>query len=246
MIQNRPVTDKPKSGALAATLFPRTHVQSRVTVRFVTTFLLASGLAMAQQTAADNPAAPQTDKPSVAVSGPKSAQWKGLSVKEKLEYDGKHFFDPENVVFAGIGASFDQLRERPSEWGEGWGSFGERYASHLGQYAVQRSIMFPVQAIDHEDTRFFRSTRTSYKGRLGDAFLHTVWRHDDEGGMMPAYSEFLGDYGAAAVSRFWWPKHYRTGSSIFIAGSDTVLIDAGINVFREFTPDIKRWIFRQH
>jgi hypothetical protein len=49
---------------------------------------------------------------------------------------------------------------------QGWGAFGKRCASHLGQYAIQRSIMFPVQAIDHEDTRYFRSKRTSYKGAL--------------------------------------------------------------------------------
>jgi hypothetical protein len=50
--------------------------------------------------------------------------------------------------------------------GPGLGSLGERYGSHVGQYIIQRSIMFPVQAIDHEDTRYFRSTRASYKGRL--------------------------------------------------------------------------------
>ena len=95
------------------------------------------------------------------------------------------------------------------EWGEGWGALGERYASHAGQYIIQRSIMFPVQAIDHEDARYFPSRRTTYKGRLADAFLHTVWRHNDSGGMMPAYSEFPGDYGAAALSRYWWPEHYH-------------------------------------
>ena len=83
-------------------------------------------------------------------------------------------------------------------------------------------------------------------GRIADAFLHTIWRHNDSGGMMPAYSEFLGDYGAAAVSRVWWPAKYHTGSAIFIAGSDTVLIDAGINVFHEFKPDIKRWLHLAH
>jgi hypothetical protein len=150
------------------------------------------------------------------------------------------------VIFAGVGAGFDQLRDRPGEWGEGWGPFFGRYGSHLGQYAIQRSIMFPVQAIDHEDTRYFPSTRKSYKGRLADAFLHTIWRHNDSGGMMPAYSEFLGDYGAAAVSRMWWPDRYHTGSAIFIAGSDTILVDAGINVFHEFKPDIKRWLHLAH
>jgi hypothetical protein len=155
-------------------------------------------------------------------------------------------FDVDNVVYAGIGASFDQLRDRPGAWGEGWGPLAERYASHLGQYAIQRSIMFPVQAIDHEDTRYFRSKRTNFQGRVGDAFLQTIWRHSDSGGMMPAYSEFLGDYGAAAVSRLWWPDRYHTGSAIFIAGSDTILVDAGINVLHEFAPDIKRWLHLGH
>jgi hypothetical protein len=202
-----------------------------------------SGLLLAQQQTGREPD-PAT--PSNSKSGPQSPQWKGLSVKEKLRYDWRHLFDVDNVVYAGIGASFDQARERPSEWGEGWGSFSERYASHLGQYAIQRSIMFPIQAIDHEDTRYFPSKRTTYKGRLADAFLHTIWRHNDSGGMMPAYSEFLGDYGAAAISRLWWPAHYHTGSSIFIAGSDTILVDAGINVLHEFKPDIKRWLHLAH
>lgn len=165
-----------------------------------------------------------------------------MSVKEKLRYDARHVFDIDNFVFAGVGAAFDQARERPGEWGEGWGAFSERYASHIGQYFVQRSIMYPVQAIDHEDTRFFRSKHENYAARAGDAFLHTVWRRSDSGGMMPAYSEFLGDYGAAAVSRMWWPDKYHTGSAIFIAGSDTILVDGAINLFHEFTPDIERWL----
>jgi hypothetical protein len=64
--------------------------------------------------------------------------------------------------------------------------------------------------------------------------------------MMPAYSEFLGDYGAAAASRMWWPPNYHKGSSIFYAGSATVLVDAGINVFNEFKPDLKRWLHLNH
>jgi hypothetical protein len=218
--------------------------------RAVMVALTVSGL-LAQQPAGQGPA---PDHPGDATSsannratpGPGPPQWRGLSLKEKLRYDSRHLFDLDNVVFAGMGAAFDQLRDRPGEWGEGWDAFAERYASHLGQYIIQRSIMFPVQAIDHEDTRFFRSTRTTYLGRIGDAFLHTIWRHDDSGGMMPAYSEFLGDYGAASLSRLWWPEKYHRGSAIFIAGSDTILIDAGINVFHEFRPDIKRWLHLAH
>jgi hypothetical protein len=219
-------------------------------------FLAATGgsLAWAQDAPQQTPPAAVGDAPPPLVaaevrrpaSGPKSAEWKGLSVGEKLKYDWVHLFNPENVAFAALGAGIDQWRDRPGEWGQGWGPYGERFGSHIGYYVIQRSIMFPVQAIDHEDVRFFRSRRTSYKGRVADAVLHTVWRHNDSGGMMPAYSEFLGDYGAAAISRQWWPGQYRTASSILAGGSSTLLIDAGINVFQEFKPDIKRWLHLVH
>ncbi len=208
-----------------------------------------SALALPAVILAQQPATDSSIAPSAAAEGPQSPQWSRLSVKEKLHYDARHLLDLDNMVYAGIGAAFDQARNRPPEWGQGWGAFSERYASHVGQYLVQRSIMFPVQAMDGEDTRYFASKRTTAQGRIADAFLHTVWRHDDSGGMMPAYSEFLGDYGAAAVSRTWWPQRFHNGRAIFFAGSDTVLIDAGINVLREFAPDMKRWLhgdFGQH
>jgi len=213
--------------------------------------LAVSGLFAAQHTGVpdqepDSPHDSAVAAQSKDTSGPNSPQWRRMSVEEKLRYDGRHLFDIENLVFAAMGAAIDQWRDRPGEWGEGWGPLGERYASHIGQYIIQRSIMFPVQAIDHEDTRYIPSTRTTYKGRLGDALLQTVWRHSDQGGGMPAYSEFLGDYGASAVSRFWWPQRFHNGSAIFIAGSNTIFIDAGINAFHEFTPDIKRWLHLSH
>jgi hypothetical protein len=212
--------------------------QTVVMTRAILMVLAITGLASAQQ--------PPPQPGQTSGSGPGSEPWRGMTVKEKLRYDAHHVLDAENIVFAGIGAAFDQARDRPAEWGEGWGPFAERYASHLGQYLVQRSIMYPVQAIDHEDTRYLRSTHSSYQARLGDAFLHTVWRRSDSGGMMPAYSEVLGDYGAAAVSRMWWPDHYHKASSILVAGSDTILIDGAINVFHEFKPDLEKWLHIKH
>lgn len=208
--------------------------------------LLVWSLAFLSLAWAQNPGSSAPAGNSNAATGPGSPQWRRLSVKEKLRYDARHFFDVDNLIFAGMGAGLDQLRERPGQWGDGYGAFGERYGSHFGQYLVQRSVMAPVQAIDHEDTRFFRSKRTGYKARLGNALLQTVWRHSDSGGMMPAYSEFLGDYSAAAVSRVWWPDRYHTVSAVLIAGTDTVLIDAGINVVHEFAPDVKRWLHLSH
>jgi hypothetical protein len=208
-----------------------------VILRALLSVVAISGLALAQD--------PPNSDPLAQAAPPAQPPAPRLSIREKLRYDARHLADFENFVYAGLGAALDQERDRPSEWGQGGEALAHRYASHLGQYVIQRSIMFPVQVIDHEDTRYYRSKRTSFGGRFGDAFLHTIWRHDDSGGMMPAYSEFFGDYGAAALSRLWWPQRFHNGRAIFIAGSDTLLIDAGINLVREFRPDVKRWLRRK-
>ena len=150
------------------------------------------------------------------------------------------------MLYAGIGTGLDQWRGHPAEWGQGWDSLGVRFTSHIGQHLAERSIMFPLQAIDHEDPRYFYSTKPTYKGRLMDALLHTVRRRNDSGGMMPAYSEFVGEFGGVAISRLWWPEEYRTAHSILVSGANAILIDASLNVLREFTPDLKRLIFRKH
>lgn len=203
---------------------------------------MAAPFVMMAQGVATPLATPDSAAPVNATPAPQPPGWHELSIPQKMRQDSKHLFEPTNLIYAAIGAAVDQARDRPSQWGQGWGIYGGRYASHIGQFVIQRSIMSPVQALDGEDTRYYHSKRSSYGGRLGDAFFHTIWRPDHYGGHMPAYSEFIGDYGAAAVSRMWWPRNYRNGSSIFVAGSDTILIDAGINVLREFSPDIKRWL----
>ena len=196
--------------------------------------LIFAGCAMGQQPDSTSPAENTTE------AKPGTAEWSRLSVNEKLQYDWRHVFDPENLIYAGVGAGFDQWINRPPEWGQGWGSYGERYASHIGSYLTSRTIRFTVQAIDHEEPRYHRSQSPAVKRRIADALLYTVWRPSDEGDHMPAYSEIFGAYGAAALSRTWLPPQYRTASSVMLSGSNTLLIDSGINVFHEFTPEIKQ------
>jgi hypothetical protein len=59
---------------------------------------------------------------------------------------------------------------------------------------------------------------------------------------MPAYSEFLGTTGL----QLYRACGGHIGSAIFVAGSNTVLIDAGINVLHEFAPDVKRRLHLAH
>ena len=48
-------------------------------------------------------------------TGPSSPQWVKLGIADKLRYDARHFIEVDNIVYAGIGASLDQWRERPGQ-----------------------------------------------------------------------------------------------------------------------------------
>ena len=109
--------------------------------------LTLSGAVLGQQSGSqDRPEPPGA----TATRGPQSPQWRSLSVEDKLSYDARHLVEFDNFVYAGIGAALDQARSRRPECGQGGETFAERYGSHVAQYLVQRSIMFPVQAMDGE------------------------------------------------------------------------------------------------
>jgi hypothetical protein len=168
-----------------------------------------------------------------------------MTVGQKFRYRLKHSFDLEHIARCVAGAALDQARDHPSDWGRGWDSFGVRVTSHLGQHLIREQIMFGVEALDHETPGHIRSSRTGFTNRLKDAVKYTFVSSSDSGRMMPAYSRFVGAYGAGYISRAWYPPEFHTVSSGFYTGTESLGIDVGMNVLREFYPDIKKKIFHR-
>jgi hypothetical protein len=202
-------------------------------------FVLPSTALHAQEVA---PAQSGADR---SIALPASVAPAGMTVGQKFRYRLKHSFDVEHVARSVAGAALDEAREHPAGWGRGWDSFGVRVTSHLGQHLIKEQIMFGVEALDHETPGHLRSRRTGFKNRLKDAIKYTFVSASDSGGMMPAYSRFAGAYGAAFISRTWYPREYHTLSSGLYTGTSSLGIDVGLNVLREFYPDIKKKVFRR-
>ena len=173
----------------------------------------------------------QPDDANVSSSAPEP-----LTTREKYRLALKRSLDPVELVRISAGAAYNQARNYPSEWGQGWDAFGVRMASGFGQQLVKEQIAFGVWAIDHEDPRHRRSGLRGFWPRTRYAVLHTFIADRDGGGSMPAYSRFLGDYGAGYVSREWYPTRFHNFQQGFDAGSISLAFDIGTNVLREFIP----------
>jgi hypothetical protein len=176
----------------------------------------------------------QDNEASRTVPGTAQNTSRPLTVRQKFQYRLSHTFDPWELLRGNLAAGFDQWRDYPEEWGQGWDAYGVRFASAFGQHLIKEQLMFGVEVIDHEDPRRPRSENPTFKGRVLDAVKYTFIARSDSGRMMPAYSRFVGAYGAAFISRYgWYPAEFRNAATPLKAGTTTLAIDAGMNVLRE-------------
>jgi hypothetical protein len=91
----------------------------------------------------------------------------------------------------------------------------------------------------HTSVSIWSSSRSCSRFRLSITRARSTSGTDD-GKFMPAYSRFIGAYGAAYIARTWYPPQYQTFMSGFKAGSESLGFDVATNLLREFWPDIKK------
>ena len=138
------------------------------------------------------------------------------------------------------GATIQQARNSPHEWGSGWGGFGKRVASSFGAHAVKSAIQTTVSTIRHEELSYQPSGKQGFGPRVKYALLRTVVTRKTTTGKKTFNSgEVSGAVGAGMISRLWMPARLHTVASGFSTAGITIGADAGMNVTREFWPEIR-------
>lgn len=162
-----------------------------------------------------------------------------LTLKQKWLYSVSEIFGPSRLAGYTVHTIVDYAFDRPKQWGRSGDSFAVRAADHFGDAFIRYNLQFAIQAIDHEDPRYFRSGQHGGWNRTKYALVHTfVVRRDDQS-WMPAYSLLATTYGMPFIIRQWRPEAFHTMSGIE-AGSVGIGISMGSNIFSEFWPDLKR------
>lgn len=152
----------------------------------------------------------------------------------------KHALRPAAVAMAGVGAAVSQATNTPSEWGQGAAGFGKRFASAFGKHLVKSGIEYPVARLRHEALGYERSSDPRFRPRLEHALLATVYTRKTTTGKKTVNThEIAGAVGSGLISRLWQPASVRSVSAGFASAGITLGADAGMNVAREFWPEIR-------
>jgi hypothetical protein len=219
------------------------------------TFLLTAGSPVSAQQA--NPKASNSDSTLAALPDAPTPEGHGalaarrasdadgtalgdpLTLHERLKLYAHSYIEAENYIGPALGAGIGQWEDSPSEWGEGAGGYGERYASGLARSAIARTISFGVAASDGEDSRYFPLREGGIWRRTRHAAVETFVSRGRSGGSMPAVSRFAGVYSAGFIANAWEPPSQRDAAHAMERGSTALLSGVGWRLFEEFWPDVR-------
>ncbi|HET9320644.1 MAG TPA: hypothetical protein VFO27_12745 [Bryobacteraceae bacterium] len=152
----------------------------------------------------------------------------------------KHTLGPKAVLMAGTGAAVNQADDTPHEWGQGAAGFGRRFASGFGKHLVHKAIQYPIARLRHEEFGYNPSGKQGFGPRLQYALVGTVMTHKTTTGERTvAVGQICGAIGSGLVSRLWQPASVSSLASGFASGGITLGVDAGLNVVKEFWPEIR-------
>jgi hypothetical protein len=151
---------------------------------------------------------------------------------------------PARVAF---GAALDQRGREPAEWGRGADDFGKRLAVRAGRTLAQSGVQHATAALLSVDPRGERASCGCAHPlrRTAHALAKTFVTRDRRGRVVPNVPLFAGAYGGALIATAWYPPSYHRGQDAMRAIGVTVGAQAGANVFREFSPDLKRLVTRE-
>jgi hypothetical protein len=168
-----------------------------------------------------------------------------FSVGKKFNYRVVQSFGARALGGALMGAAIGQATNTPSEWGQGFSGYATRYASSVGGNLTRQTMSFGLEAVLHQDPRYFPSKEKGFKARLKNVLLQTLVARTDSGGEQFAYARVGSAFANGQLVNAWQPASNNSFTNGLVRGCITLGADAGYNFLQEFVPFLRPRSFRK-
>lgn len=166
----------------------------------------------------------------------------GLTAEQrKAIYLRQTLTTPEAYVKRMFGALVDQAEGNPRQWQGGIGGFGERWASHEGQFITANSLAAYGNYKLGYEVRYNRCKCDGLWPRTRHAFIRNLVTYDrSEEHLRPQWALYGGAFGGGALSTVWKPG----SQSVVVNGVWGMVGQLGygtlLNFVTEFASEINR------
>jgi hypothetical protein len=184
-----------------------------------------------------------------------------LTSKQKFAVVTRGAFDKVQLPWFGILSAISQAEDSEPGLGQGWGSYGKRFATTAADGTIENFMVGAVfPSLLHQDPRFFQSENGSLLHRAGYAASRIFVTRTDSGHGQFNYSEIVGSAVSASISTFsYHPRSTYlsrpTNPRVFIPSDRTlpntvkvwgtqVGYDTFTIMLKELWPDIHRKVHK--
>lgn len=200
------------------------------------------------QTPADaNPVA-GTTPPSLPPIRPRS--WntirKGEAFVPMTGSDRIHFLWRRTIASPGVPAramfqaAFDQKANWPEKWGQGWDAYGQRVLFHMGRSGARNLIESGAAAALGYDQRYVRCNCEGVLRRTGHALAMSFVTYDRNGHWAPNVPRIGSTVAVEYLVLPMLPDGTRTSREVTRGLGLHVASGSIVNIWREFSPDLRR------
>ena len=141
-------------------------------------------------------------------------------------------------------ASGSLIANVPEEWHRTWGGYSRRAGNSFALFTMEAAMHDAGDAALALDPRYFPCRCAGVWHRSGHALKMTLFAFDAEGNKHFDLPRIIGDYGGAMIVTTWYPAHYSPLVQGVQLGHVQLGMDAGVNLLREFSPELKRFLHK--
>jgi hypothetical protein len=167
--------------------------------------------------------------------------------KEALWIATQNSFDYSSFIFVGITSLFAEGTDAHPQLGHGVDGFGRYYwRGFIDKTDGNYMVIFVFPTIFRQDERYYAKGEGGFLKRLVYSSTRIFLTPNYQGHEGVNYSELLGRGVSQGISAAYYPSDTRTAGALATKYAYALLRDAGVNVFREFWPDIATHVLHRH
>lgn len=173
-------------------------------------------------------------------------EWQPLTPRQKFHTFLVHTYSPRTFVNASIDATKDKIGADNPEYERGAMGWGQHYGIELATSETDVFFeRFLIPTLLKQDPRYFRNPELPFFRRALYSMSRVLITRDDNGHSTFNASKVLGGAASQALSDMYVPGHAQGVGPIRDRVTFDLLRDAGLDLFHEFWPDIRRKIFHR-
>lgn len=180
---------------------------------------------------------------SLLMAGKTQDQFKPFTAKERLKIYSEDLVSPFHFFLAGAAAGITQEKNTPAEWGQGGEGYGRRFANYYASATLSNVLQMAGEDLLHEDNLYYGSGERGVWRRVKYAVKSSVLARGRDGSQHFSVSQVGSTAATAFISRLWQPRTNDSAGDGAVSFGISMATNAGVNVVREFLPDVTRRMF---